>query len=227
MSIPKLLFLVLIIICESKDLVLIGDSRFCGIANSIMKFSYTWHNNVYGTGSYIIGNNAKNYQGYKVKVVAEVGASASTFQNTKKAINQGVTNILGSSKQGTIVLLWLGVNNLDSESTYKYYYSLASKYSKLKFFGVSITGVYESKAKMSNNNIKKFNANLKSKISSSGLKNLHYKSILKKDDPTQIYNSASKNVVFTVNAKNTDSYGLHYISVGDKAIIGAMLAGLK
>ncbi len=212
---------------SSKNLVLIGDSRFCGIAYDLLKMPYTYHNAVYGTGSYIVSNSPKNYQGFSVKAIAEVGASHVTFTNSNKGVNKGVSTILGTSKAGTIVLLWLGVNGLNSDGTYNYYQSLASKYKNLKFYAVSVTGVVESKAKISNATIKQFNANLKSKILSSRLSNLKYKSILKKDDPTQIYNSSTKKVVLSVNAGTMDGLGLHYHNAGNKAIFNAMLAGLK
>ena len=226
MNFSKLLFFSLLLMVSSKDLVLIGDSRFCGIASGLMKIPYTYHNKVYGTGSYIVSKSAKSYQGFSVKVIAEVGASYGTFKNANKDVTKGVSSILGSSKAGTIVLLWLGVNNLNSDETFKYYHSLASQYKKLKFYAVSVTGVVESKAKISNATIKKFNGNLKNKIISSNLSNLKYKSILKKDDPTQIYNTSTKKVVLNVNSGTMDGLGLHYHNAGSKAIFNAMIAGL-
>ena len=100
----------------------------------------------------MITPNAKNYGGHSIKVIAEVGASYSTFTDSKKDVCNGVHTILKAASKGTVVLMWLGVNNLDSGNTYKYYLDLAKQYKSLTFYAVSVTGV-SSKSNISNDTI--------------------------------------------------------------------------
>ena len=150
-----LLLSIFTIIVSSKDIVLLGDSRFCGIAYSLMGFKYTKVTKYYGTGSNIISSSSKNYAGHNIKVIAEVGASYYSFKKAGSDLSNGVKKILGSAKPGTFVLLWLGVNNLSSGSTFDYYKQLALQYKKLKFYAISVTGVVQSIEKsISNEKIK-------------------------------------------------------------------------
>ena len=222
MTLPKILLLIIISFISSKNVVIIGDSRVCGFAYSILGVPYTYHNSVYGTGSYIISKNAKGFGGHNIKVVAEVGASSYTFTNTGKAVHNGVHTILKGSSKGTVVLLWLGVNNLDSAHHFNYYNSLAQQYKGLQFYGVSVTGV-SSKADVTNKDIKTFNTNLQNKIKSNAISNLKYKSIVT-DNVCQIYNSSNGKVTFTVTESTTDVYGVHYNNKGYRECILAMLA---
>ena len=223
MSLSKILLLALLTLISAKNVVIIGDSRACGIANYVLGIDYTWHNSVYGTGSYIITQSGKSYDGHSIKFIAEVGASCYTFTNSQKAVSSAVYSTLNSASDGTVVLMWLGVNNLDSSAHYNYYKSIASKYPRLQFIAVSVTGV-SSKADVSNDSIKKFNSYLEKQIPKSGLSNFVYKSILKNGNPTEIYNYSQKTVTFTVTGDTTDYYGVHYNTNGYKAILNAMLS---
>lgn len=226
MSLSKLLIFILLSLVSSKNVVIIGDSRACGFAYYTLGIPYTYHNSVYGTGSYIISDKWVNYGGHSIKVIAEVGASYATFTNKNKEVYKGVNKILGSSSDGTVVLMWLGVNNLDSASTFNYYKSLAQQYKGLKFYAVSVSGVSSKCTSVSNNTIKTFNSNLKSKVNSAGLGNLKYKSILNSDNPLQIYNSSSGKVTFYITESTTDSYGLHYTGNGNRECLLAIIAGI-
>jgi hypothetical protein len=223
MKISKILVFILIGLVSTKNVVLIGDSRAVGIGVYLFGFQYSTVTKSYGNGSNIIGTSAKSYGGHSCKVVAETGASFSTFVNTAKSVNKGVTTVLSGSSSGTIVLLWLGVNNLNADSTASYYKSLANKYKKLKFYVIPVTGV-TSKSGISNATIKSFNSKMNSLVKSSGLSNLKYKNILQNNDPTKIV--ANGKVVLTVDASTTDAYGLHYKTNGYKAIFNAMVSGL-
>ena len=223
MSILKFLLFVHFVFISTKNVVFIGDSRACGFAYYILAMPYTWHNEVYGTGSYIISDTPKTYNGHSIRVIAEVGASYSTFSNSNKAVYSGVYNTLDAAADGTLVLMWLGVNDLDSASTFNYYQSLAKKYKNLSFIAVSITGV-SSKSSISNDTIKLFNTNLASKVAASNISNLIYKSILKDENPVQIYNSATKSVTFHISESTTDAYGVHYTTDGYKEILNALLS---
>ncbi len=190
-----------------------------------MGFKYTKVTKYYGTGSNIISSSSKNYAGHNIKVIAEVGASYYSFKKAGSDLSNGVKKILGSAKPGTFVLLWLGVNNLSSGSTFDYYKQLALQYKKLKFYAISVTGVVQSIEKsISNEAIKRFNIDLKNKIQSSKISNLRYKSILNNENPIEI--ASNRKVVGTINS-STSKDGLHYSTVLDKAIIQAMINGLK
>ena len=219
MSFKILLISLLIIIVSSKQIILLGDSRFCGIAYNLMGFKYTKITKSYGTGSNIISSSSKNYAGHNIKVIAEVGASYNSF--SKSDLSNGVKKILGNAKSGAIVLLWLGVNNLNSGSTFDYYKKLALQYKNLKFYAISVTGVVQSIVKsISNDTIRKFNSNLKNKIHSSKISNLKYKSILNKGNPIEI---VSNGKITKINSSNSRD-GLHYSSVLYKAIFYAMIS---
>ena len=221
MSFKILLISLLIIIVSSKQIILLGDSRFCGIAYNLMGFKYTKVTKSYGTGSNIISSSSKNYAGHNIKVIAEVGASYNSF--SKSDLSNGVKKILGNAKSGAIVLLWLGVNNLNSGSTFDYYKKLAHQYKNLKFYAISVTGVVQSIVKsISNDTIRKFNSNLKNKIHSSKISNLKYKSILNKGNPIEI---VSNGKITKINSSNSRD-GLHYSSVLYKAIFYAMISRL-
>ena len=221
MSFKILLISLLIIIVSSKQIILLGDSRFCGIAYNLMGFKYTKVTKSYGTGSNIISSSSKNYAGHNIKVIAEVGASYNSF--SKSDLSNGVKKILGNAKSGAIVLLWLGVNNLNSGSTFDYYKKLALQYKNLKFYAISVTGVVQSIVKsISNDTIRKFNSNLKNKIHSSKISNLKYKSILNKGNPIEI---VSNGKITKINSSNSRD-GLHYSSVLYKAIFYAMISRL-
>ena len=216
MKMVHLLLLVLIASSSAKNLVFIGDSRTVGIAVYLFKYDYYEVTKYYGNGSNVVGTTARTYQGHSVKAIAETGASYSQFTNANKAVYKGIHTALSASASGTIVLLWLGVNGLNDNGTFQFYKNLASKYKKLTFYAISITGVVESKSGMSNSSIKRFN--------SAGLSNLKYKSILLNDDPTRVaINGAT---VLTINTSTTDTYGLHYYTNGYSAIVNAMLSGL-
>ena len=221
MSFKILLISLLIMIVSSKQIILLGDSRFCGIAYNLMGFKYTKITKSYGTGSNIISSSSKNYAGHNIKVIAEVGASYNSF--SKSDLSNGVKKILGNAKSGAIVLLWLGVNNLNSGSTFDYYKKLALQYKNLKFYAISVTGVVQSIVKsISNDTIRKFNSNLKNKIHSSKISNLKYKSILNKGNPVEI---VSNGKITKINSSNSRD-GLHYSSVLYKAIFYAMISRL-
>ena len=223
MSLTILMITLLSVSITSKDIILLGDSRFCGIAYSLMGFKYTKVTKYYGTGSNIISPNSKNYAGHNIKVIAEVGASYYSF--TKSDLSNGVKKILGNAKQGSFVLLWLGVNNLNSEPTFDYYKNLALQYKNLKFYAISVTGVVQSIVKsISNDTIRKFNLNLKNNIHSSKIPNLKYKSILNNENPVEI--AMDGKVVGTINS-STSRDGLHYSTILDKVIFQVMTNGLK
>lgn len=223
MGVSKIFLLfILIVSASTKNVVLIGDSRTVGIAVYLMGFDYTTKTAYYGNGSNIVGLTPRIYGSYSVKAICETGASYNTF-TSKAILSSGVHSALAGSSAGTIVLMWLGVNGLNSEGTFNYYKSLATKYSKLKFYAISITGVDASKSNISNNSIKTFNTDLSKNIKNAGLSNLKYKSILYNNDPTKI---GTNKVSLAISSSTTDVYGLHYFTSGYKIIFDTMVSGI-
>ncbi len=208
---------------STKNIAIIGDSRIVDIGVNLFGFSLNNISPSYGRGTNIISTNFKTYGHYNCKIIAENGASYSTFENRAERVHKGVIKVLSKSTSGTNVFLCLGVNNLDSKSTFNYYKSLAIKYKKLKFFVISVTGV-ASKSKISNDKIKKFNSKMKSLIKKTRLSNLKFKSILLNNDPTKV--AINNNVVLTIDDSTTDIWGLHYKKRGYKAIFKSMVYDL-
>ena len=205
------------------NIILIGDSRFCGMAYYVMGFDYTYIAPSWGTGSNIRSTTPITYNGYSIHVTAQVGASASTFMNSSKDVYTSMHRQLVQAAAGTKVFLWLGVNDLSSSSTLNLYKKLASAYTKLTFYAVSVTGV-GSRATITNTQIKTLNSGIQSGTGSPS--NLKWESILKDNDPTRIYNKSTKTVTFTVNDSTTDYYGLHYTTDGYRKIFDAMMADI-
>ena len=206
-----------------KNIVIIGDSRTVDIGVNLFRFSLNNISPSYGPGTNIISTNLKSYGNYNCKIIAENGASYSNFINRDEPVYKGVVKILRKSTSGTTVLLWLGVNNLNSKSTFDYYKSLAKKYKKLEFYVISITGV-SSKSEISNDEIKKYNSKMKSLVKKTRLSNLKFKSILLNNEPTKV--AINNNVVLTIDDSTTDIWGLHYKKRGYKAIFKSMVSGL-
>ena len=208
---------------STKNIIIIGDSRTVDIGVNLFGFSLTHISPSYGRGTNIISTNLKSYGCYNCKIVAENGASYSTFINRVEPVHKGLVKVLSKSTSGTTVFLWLGVNSLNSKSTFNYYKSLANKYKKLKFYVISVTGV-ASKSGISNDDIKKFNLEMKSLIKKTRLSNLKYKSILLNNDPTKV--AINNNIVLTIGDSTTDIWGLHYKKRGYKAIFKSMISYL-
>jgi hypothetical protein len=210
----KLLLLVIIGIVAAKNIILIGDSRFVGMAIYNMHFDYSTKTAYGGTGSNIRSTTPKNYNGDSIHVSAEVSASVFTFVKGKDVYNSMV-NQLSKASQGTEVYLWLGVNNLAQEKTYNFYAGLAKTYTKCIFYVIPVTGVNENKVSyIKNSNIKAFNVYLRNKVSSAKISNLKFRNILKSDNPNILADGT--------NIIGYSSDGLHYNSAGYTKIYNLM-----
>lgn len=214
----KFLFLALLALVATKHVVLIGDSRFVGMANLLMGFQYTTITPSGGTGTNICSTSAKSYGGHSIQVTAQVGASSYTFKSGTE-IYSSVHRQLKNSPAGTVVLLWLGINDPNaSQSTFDFYKTLATTYSSLHFKAVSITGVNEQKTWIRNSSAKTFNKQLASKISAAGISNLKYVSILNGDNVNSIIAGGKK--ISIVDYMTGD--GLHYTKTGYTHLWSAM-----
>ena len=217
----KFIILTLLALVASKELILIGDSRFVGMAVLLMGFEYSTITNYYGTGTNVRSTSSRSYGGFNIQVTAQVSASYNTFTEGSD-IYKSMHNQLKNAKSGTNVLLWLGINNpYVYDGTYKFYANLAKTYTKLNFYGVSVTGVNEAKVtNIKNSQVTTFNNNIKSSINKSGISKLYYKDILNNNNPIQIISSGK---VVNINDYSTD--GLHYNKDGYYKLFYAMVNG--
>ena len=218
----KIIILALLVIASSKDLILIGDSRFVGMAALLMGFDYSTVTQYYGTGTNIRSTTSKSYGGFNVHVTAQVSASYNTFTTTSD-IYKSMHSQLKSAKSGASVLVWLGINNVNAyDGTFNFVANLAKTYTTLKFYAVYITGVNENKiTNIKNSLVATFNDNLKTKVNKSGISNLSYLDILKSNNPIQIISGG-----VTININDYSSDGLHYNKDGYSKLFTAMTAKL-
>ena len=217
----KILFLSLlafIISSTSKNLILIGDSRYVGMAAYLIGIPYD--------GKNIRTTTAKSYAGYSIHCTAQVSASYSTYAEGG-ALYESVINQLSKAEANTNVLLWLGINSLWApEQTFNFYTKLANKYPKLSFYAVAITGVNEQLwPSVHNSNVREFNKKLKSYLEGPHCpNNLKYADILNNDDPTVIISSGK---AVDISQKSLSPDGLHYTKDGYYKLFFAMVAKLN
>ena len=216
----KFILIALISLFACKDIILIGDSRYVGMATMLMGFPYATITKYYGTGTNVRSTSPRTYGGNSFQVTAQVSASSYTFSQGSEIYNS-VHNQLKNAKAGTSVLLWLGINDCNAaQNTYDFYRNLARTYPNLKFYGISITGVNENKTWLKNSSAREFNRQLAEKIKKGNIANLTYKSILNGDDVNTI-KVDGKNVPI-VNYMTGD--GLHYTKEGYNQLWKAMAA---
>ena len=216
----KFILIALISLFACKDIILIGDSRYVGMATMLMGFPYATITKYYGTGTNVRSTSPRSYGGNSFQVTAQVSASSYTFSQGSEIYNS-VHNQLKNAKAGTSVLLWLGINDCNAaQNTYDFYRNLARTYTNLKFYGISITGVNENKTWLKNSSAREFNRQLAEKIKKGNIANLTYKSILNGDDVNTI-KVDGKNVPI-VNYMTGD--GLHYTKEGYNQLWKAMAA---
>ena len=206
----KFILLTLIAIVASKNVILIGDSRYVGIASDVMGFPYSTIINNGGSGTNIRSTSPKSYGGHSIQVTAQVGASSYTFKPGTDIYNS-MHSQLKNASPGTTVLLWLGINDYNAiENTYSFYSGLAKQYSSLTFYAIPITGVNENKTWIRNSAVQNFNIKLEEKIKNGRISNLTFKSILFGNDVNTIIVDGSALAI--VNYMTGD--GLHYTKNG-------------
>ena len=216
----KILFLSLMVFAissSSKNLILIGDSRYVGMAAYLIGIPYDYTN--------IRTTSPKSYAGYSIHCTAQVSASYSTYAEGTD-LYKSVINQLSKAEANTNVLLWLGINSVWApDQTFNFYAKLANKYPKLSFYGVSITGVNEQLwPSVHNSSVRQFNTNLKSKFTGAGCpKNLKYLDILKNNNPTLILTSGKE---VDISQQSLSPDGLHYTKEGYYKLFFAMVGKL-
>ena len=206
----KFILLTLIALVASKNVILIGDSRYVVIAVSVMNFPYSTITQYYGTGTNVRSTSPRTYGGHSIQVTAQVGASSYTFSQGSD-IYKSVHSQLGSAASGTTVLLWLGINDYNAiENTFSFYSGLAKQYKTLNFYAIPITGVNENVTWLRNSGAQNFNIKLADKIKNARISNLQFKSILNGNDVNTIIVDGKS--VAIVNYMTGD--GLHYTKDG-------------
>ena len=214
----KILLLCLIAFSSSslsKNLILVGDSRYVQMAIFYIGFPYDGRN--------VRTTSPRNFLGYSIQATAQGSASYKNYNEGGELYNSVIRQCNGADAN-TNVLLWLGVNSLwDWDGTYNFYTKLAKKYPKLCFYAISVTGVDENKWKNVNNNqARKFNSNLKSLVSKAGNPtNLKFLDILYSNDPTRIVSGGK-----IININNYSPDGLHYDNTGYRHLFIAMVEKL-
>ena len=214
----KFLFLILIALVASKNYILVGDSRYVGMAVLLMGFDYSTVTPSWGTGTNVCSASARSYGGHSIQVTAQVSASSYTYKQGTQIYNS-VHNQLRKAAAGTSVLLWLGINDPSAvQSTYDFYAGLAKSYPSLNFYAISVTGVDPNRVTyISNSKVQNFNSQLASKISNGRYKNLQYRSILSGNNVNKIMVDGS---AVDITGYMTD--GLHYKKSGYSLLWKAM-----
>ena len=214
----KFLLIALISLTVSKNVILIGDSRYVGMAVLLMGFDYSTITKYYGTGTNVRSKTPRQINGNNIHVTAQVSASSYTYKPGSE-IYISAHNQLKTAAPGTTVLLWLGINDLDAiDSTFNFYKNFATTYKTLNFYAVPVTGINERKISIKNSKVQSFNSQLKDKINKANLSNLKYKSILSGNDVNTIMADGKPVAI--------DSYltadGLHYGKAGYEQLWKAM-----
>ena len=204
----KFILLTLLAVVASRNIILVGDSRFVGMAWYVMGFSYS---------STMTSTSSRSYNGDNFHVTAKEGASATAFRYGSSLYNSIVNQIRSFSSAK--VLFWLGINDLSSiESSIELYSSLAKSFPSVNFYAISVLGVDESKVpQIRNSNVHSFNTKISNRISNLGLNNLKYRSIVNGNDVTNILVGGKKVYILGYSGD-----GLHFSTAGYKEIWNAM-----
>ena len=219
----KILILLLLFIVvsnkESKDLILIGDCRIEEMSLEVIgaqKASFKYNGHYF---SAIMTYKPISFKDYNIEITAV--KIVSNFYEMSDATLHAYSQ-LKNAKEGTNVLLNLGIDNLnDFIPIASFIEKLADKYKHLNFYVVSIVGVDEKLCDIFNSDIKEFNRRMENRIELLALSNLKYKSILNEENPTKIkYNDKVVDILDYV----TEETG--FSKEGYEIIFNAMVEGL-
>ena len=182
----KILFLVFLGASLANDLFIIGDHKILEMGNVLMGIEFTTFTYSYHDYVAIMTSEPVKYENYTFKIIGQ-GVEVSLME-TGEELNNFLHVQLKAAKDGTNVLLSFGPYMVDRfNEVFVFIGKLADKYPKLNFYVLSIIGFDENLyTKHNNNEIKEFNTRLENRIEIAEFRNLKYKSILNKGDPTQI-----------------------------------------
>ncbi|MBQ8255576.1 MAG: hypothetical protein IJY99_01255 [Alphaproteobacteria bacterium] len=157
---------------------------------------YWWVGDSRFTGMYINGVIGKKSN---EAVVAFAGRGLQWF--SKKPAPTGISLLKSCLRDGDVVILGLGANDIKSYDSYiSTYRQLMSEHPNVTFKVVSVNPVCDSKAKLKNSSIETFNAKLKAAFSA------NFVDTYSKLKPI-------------VNEGNTDGEGLHYRGGGIEKLV--------
>lgn len=157
---------------------------------------YWWVGDSRFTGMYINGVIGKKNN---EAVVAFAGRGHQWF--TKTPTPTGISLLKSCLRDGDVVILGLGANDIKAYDSYiSTYRQLMSEHPNIVFKVVSVNPVCDSKAKLKNSSIETFNAKLKAAFSA------NFVDTYSKLKPI-------------VNEGNTDSEGLHYRGGGIEKLV--------
>jgi lysophospholipase L1-like esterase len=198
----------------AKNIILIGDSRTYLMAIYLFGFPLT-------PDSSIKSKTLVTYKGHRISVTAKGGARVYDFVSGD--LYNSMHDQLRSAPPGTLVFLWLGVNNIRNYvDTRNLYVGLAEIYRHVKFYAFSVAGVNETRLKniheAKNNQVLMFNLQLSNLIRDN-----------KANTPHLVFKSIMKDPVTFKSGQNIMKYlydGIHFDAAGSKIIFNLMTEGL-
>lgn len=198
----------------SKNIILIGDSRTYLMATQLFGFPLT-------PDSSIKSKTPVLYKGHSIMVTAKGGATVYDFVSGD--LYNSMHEQIRNASPGTLVFLWLGINNIRHyDDTRNLYVGLAETYKHVKFLAFSVAGVNEALLKniheAKNNLVLVFNLQLSILIRQNKANTPHlvFKSIMK--DPLT-FNSGQNIIQYLYD-------GIHFNAAGSKIIFDLMTQGL-
>ena len=198
----------------SKNIILIGDSRTYLMATQLFGFPLT-------PDSSIKSKTPVYYQGHSIYVTAKGGARVYDFVSGD--LYSSMHEQIRKAPSGTLVFLWLGINNIRNfEDTRNLYVGLAETYKHVKFYAFSVAGINE--VAMQNLHDAKNNLVL--------MFNLQLSNLIKKNrvnTPHLVFKSFMKDPLTFKTGQNILPYlydGIHFNAVGSQIIFNLMTEGI-
>lgn len=222
----KILLLILISFItsdESKNLIIIGDKRIHEMANVLfgLEDSQFYSSYYYSYYYAIITPDPVAYNGYNLKFAATV--QTNKLISTDYPIYSQTLSLLKNAEDGTNVLFHIGIdgNSLGPFNDISVYIGrLADKFPNLKFHFVSLVGVDENLAQITNASIKDLNRKLENRIEIVEFENMDYKSVLNEENPREIVVGGK-----VVDLSNYASEGTGFFKSGYTKLLNAFLEG--
>ena len=198
----------------SKNIILIGDSRTYLMATQLFGFPLT-------PDSSIKSKTPVYYNGHSIYVTAKGGARVYDFVSGD--LYNSMHEQISKAPKGTLVFLWLGINNIRKfVDTRNLYVGLAETYKHVKFYAFSVAGVNETALinihEAKNNLVLMFNLQLSNLIRDN-----------KVNTPHLVFKNIMKDPLTFKSGQNILQYlydGIHFNAAGSKIIFNLMTEGI-
>ena len=198
----------------SKNIILIGDSRTYLMATQLFGFPLT-------PDSSIKSKTPVYYNGHSIYVTAKGGARVYDFVSGD--LYNSMHEQISKAPKGTLVFLWLGINNIRKfVDTRNFYVGLAETYKHVKFYAFSVAGVNETALinihEAKNNLVLMFNLQLSNLIRDN-----------KVNTPHLVFKNIMKDPLTFKSGQNILQYlydGIHFNKEGSQIIFKLMTEGL-